>query len=410
MFRKPVGPLVLIAGLLLSSCELIGPDNKTELRTLTKDEENLVQSDNRFGLKFFRTINTINEDQNVFLSPLSVSMALGMTLNGAREQTRADMERTLELSGMSDAEMNEAYRGLIDLLSEIDPKVTFDLANSIWYRNGFQVEQEFVDVNREYFDAEVREEDFSDPATVDLINGWVEDKTNGKIDQIIEQIDGTVIMYLINAIYFKGTWQYAFDQSKTGNSQFFLKNGDPVTVPMMAQQAALPYFETDELQVVDLPYGNGQYSMTVFLPRNSASIDTLIATLDQETWDSWTSNLAPEEILLYLPRFKLELMYEKEMKEALTALGMGIAFSGAADFTGIRKSGGIFISRVIHKTFVEVDEEGTEAAAVTAVELRESAGGSTVKIMRVDRPFVFTIREHHSGTILFIGKVNNPVA
>ncbi len=396
-------PLLL---LLLHGCELLpAADERVDVRPLTTSELQIVESDNRFGFNLLRALSKDEGSNNVFVSPLSVSVALGMTLNGAHGETYDAMKTTLELNGLSETEINESYSSLIELLRGLDPKVVFEIANSIWYRQGFQAEQDFLDANKDFFDSEVRELDFSDPESVEVINGWVDEKTHGKIEKILEDIDPGTVMFLINAIYFNGTWTYEFDPDDTEERPFANAVGEPSSVPMMAQQAELAYFETDRFQAVDMPYGDSLFSMSVILPRDPADLEAIIEDLDQATWNDWTTRFAPQDVSLRLPRFKLE--YEKTLNDILIAMGMGVAFDGGrADFTRIRRSGGLWIDYVKHKAFVEVDEEGTEAAAVTVVAIVECAGcGGSHVSMHVDRPFLFFIREQHSGTILFAGKV-----
>lgn len=397
--------LLIPAALVLHGCELLpAEDEPRDVRALTTSEQQIVDSDNRFGFNLFRALSADEGSNNVFISPLSVSVALGMTLNGADGETYEAMRKTLELNGLSETEINESYRSLIELLRGLDPKVVFEIANSIWYKQGFQVEQDFLDVNKDYFDSEVQELDFDDPEAIDVINGWVDEKTHGKIEEILEEIDPNHVMFLINAIYFNGTWTYEFDKEDTQDRPFTNAEGERTDVPMMAQQAELAYFETDRFQAVDLPYGDSLYSMSVILPREGEDLEALVDGLDQETWDDWTRRFETTDVSLRLPRFKLE--YEKKLNDILGAMGMDIAFDGArADFTRIRRSGGLWIDYVKHKSFVEVDEEGTEAAAVTVVAIIERTAGSSTVTMHVDRPFLFFIREQHSGTILFAGKV-----
>ena len=373
-------------------------------RPLTTAERQVSEADNQFGLKLFRALSEAERDENLFISPLSVSMALGMTMNGASGETYAAMQETLELAGLSEEEINTSYQGLIELLTELDPKVIFEIANSIWVREGFAVEPPFIDTSQTYFDAAVREMDFASPATVQAINGWVDEKTHGKIDKIIETIDRDVVMFLINAIYFKGTWTYEFDKAETREEPFTQHDGTTVQVPMMRQETDLPYFHTETFQAVDLTYGDSLFSMTVLLPHEGYDVDDLAAEIDPERWNEWMGQFRTQEVDLRLPRFKLE--YEKTLNGVLKALGMEVAFDpNLADFTRINRDGGLFIDYVKHKTFVEVNEEGTEAAAVTVVVIRTTSGGGTA-VMHVDRPFVFALRERHSGTVLFIGKVN----
>ncbi|MGD9402802.1 MAG: serpin family protein [bacterium] len=383
-------------------------------RLLTEAEQQVVDSDNAFGLKLFREIAAAGKsDDNIFISPLSVSMALGMTANGAAGTTLEAMMNTMEFSGFGMHEMNSSYRSLIDLLSGLDPESVFNIANSIWYREGKVFKQEFYDTCRTYFDAVVYGLDFSREDAADTINGWVEEKTNGKITEILEPpIAGDVVMYLINAIYFLANWTYEFDPALTSAAPFYLSGGSSVTCELMQQpgdeeECEYMYYSNPAFQAIDLPYGGGYYSMTVLLPAPRADIDSLIGECTVENWSAWMDSLDEEDGRIYLPRFEIE--YDILMNDVLTALGMGIAFSASeADFTGMRDEGELWISRVIHKTYVKVDEEGTEAAAATVVEMTETETGSFT--MRVDRPFIFALREKHSGTILFIGKIANPEA
>ncbi len=380
-------------------------------RELRAAEKHLVESDNRFGIKLFREINAQEEnDKNIFISPLSVSMALGMTYNGADESTKEAMEKTLELSGLTVQEINESYEGLIELLIGLDRKVKFQIANSIWYRQSLSFEEEFINLCKAYFNAEVSGLDFNDPGASKIINSWVDRNTSGKIEKIVDDvIDPYTVMFLINAIYFKGTWTYEFDKKLTSDDQFNLPDGSKSPCKMMVQEGDFQYFETDDFQVIDLPYGDERFSMTIFLPKPQVDVDYLVEQLDQESWDHWTNSFSKRAVKLFFPRFTLK--YDITLNDVLGALGMGIAFDPyQADFTRMHKGGGLFISGVKHKTFVDVNEEGTEAAAVTSVEMAQtSAGGPSGSIiMRVDRPFMFVLRENHSQTMLFIGKIVEP--
>lgn len=382
------------------------PTKHQASRELTVSERHLVESDNKFGLKLFREIIKEEKDSNVFISPLSVSMALGMTYNGANGETQEAMQKTLELNGLTLQEVNESYKSLIELLRGLDPKVRFQIANSIWYRHEFSFEKEFISLNRTYFNAEVRGLDFNDPNAVKIINGWVDENTNGKIKGIVDDpIDPLTVMFLINAIYFKGTWTYEFDKSLTKDDWFILPDGSKKACKMMTQEGDFQYLETADFQAIDLPYGDGDFSMTIFLPRPQKNIDSLIAEFNQENWNQSMGSFSKHEGTLQFPKFTLE--YELRLNDILKALGMAIAFDPArADFTKVYKGpDSLFISEVKHKTFVEVNEEGTEAAAVTSVEMEITSAGPW---MRVDRPFIFMIRENKSQTILFIGKIVEP--
>ncbi len=386
------------------------PDPVVNPGELTSAEKGLVEAGNKFGLKLFREIVANEPDTNIFISPLSISMALGMTCNGANGDTREAMKQTLELNGLTLDEINGSYLSLINALSELDPKVLFEIANSIWYREGIKVKDEFINLNKNYFNAEVASLDFSNDESCDIINGWVDSKTHGKILEIIDPpIDPYAIMFLINAIYFKGDWTYQFDSEYTRKLPFYLMNGSGGQCHMMMQQGFYQYYENERFQAIDLPYGDGDYCMTIFLPKTDAgeNVNTLAAEFTEENWQNWIGSLSEEEVLISLPKFEIE--YGIKLKNALSALGMGIAFDGElADFTNIADLE-LFINEVRHKTYVKVDEVGTEAAAVTIVEVfTTSTEPPSYKIMNADHPFLFVIRELNSNTILFMGKIINP--
>ena len=397
---------IILAGLTLWQCS----DNSgaptssppAVQRELTPAEKSLVTADNAFGLKLFREILRDQPDTNVFISPLSVAMALGMTYNGADGTTREAMQQTLELSGLTLEEINQSYQSLIDLLTRLDPLVVFKIANSIWYREGYSVKADFIDRNETYFDAVVREMNFSSPDALATINGWVQDNTNGKIEKIVEEFDPRLVMMLINAIYFKGTWTYQFEPKNTKDDVFHNTASSTVPCRMMEQEGDLAIFRNGAFTAVDLPYGDELFSMTIILPHQSTDLDSLLNEFTPENWAAWMGYFAVQETPLFMPKFKTE--YELKMNDVLIALGMGVAFGGGANFNNICEYCGLYIDEVRHKTFVEVDEAGTEAAAVTSVSIYESMPMP----LRLDRPFIFVIREKASGTLLFLGRIVKP--
>jgi len=393
MSKKLCISILILLGLLVWQCSSKTIDPYIPPPELSAAEKAMISSSNEFAFNIFKEIVAQETDTNIFISPLSISYALGMCYNGANGLTEDSMRQTLCYGDMTDQEINETYKTLTQTLSTIDPKVIMEIANSIWYKIGFEVEDDFINVNQQYFDSEVTEANFADPAVCDQINAWIEDKTHDKIQDMLDcPIDPDVIMYIINAIYFKGTWTYEFDKDETVEQDFYLADNS--------------YLFTDDFKAIDLPYGNAGYSMAVFLPAEGKTTADFISDLSEENWKSWLDRFTTDSVTLRLPKFKIK--YGIELKDVLTALGMGIAFSGMADFTGITRLGGIYISRVLHNTFVQVDEEGTEAAAVTVVEFRETAV-EPVKYMCVDRPFVFVIHDNYTGPILFMGRITNPV-
>ena len=377
---------------------------------LTEKQKQVISTCNTFGFEFFKKVNEISgSNTNLMVSPLSVSMALGMTRNGAAGSTLEAMTNTLGFSGMSETDINESYKYIVETFSTLDPKVKMQIANSIWYRNDFSVEQPFVLTNQQYFDAEVTKLDFSSPTAVSTINGWVSNKTNKLIPEIIDAIPAEAVMYLVNAVYFKGVWKYQFEAKNTVQKPFTLSNGTVVQVPSMAQHESLKYYKGTGFEAIELPYNQGNYTMIVLLPDAGKKVNDIIPQLSLEKWNTWSSQFNETDIQLQLPKFKYEYN-EKQMKPILTDMGMGVAFnSDLADFKRINTQGGLYISRVMHKTFIETNEEGTEAAAVTAVEVGVTSVGPDQPVyFTVNRPFVYFIQEKSTGTILFIGTVMNP--
>lgn len=408
MFRTFI-LIVFISVFVWNQCaqNVIAPDEKPA-RALSIMEKSVVTAGNQFGFQLFQEVMKNETEANVFISPLSVSIALGMTLNGANGNTYDAMQKTLQFTGLTSTEINESYKSLIELLTGLDYGVQFDIANSIWYRQDFTIETDFINLNKTYFGAQVQGLDFNSPGAPQTINNWVNNSTKGKISQIVDgPIHPMTLMFLINAIYFKGVWTYKFDKNATTDEQFYLADGSTVPCKMMKQSADFLYMDNDLFQAVDLPYHREKFRMLILLPKPGKTTQQVIEQLNYENWKQWVKNLAKLKGDVQLPRFKME--YKITLNDALESLGMGIAFSSNADFTKMYKPGNLFINEVKHKTFVEVNEEGTEAAAVTSVEMRfTSVGPSDSFFMRIDRPFIFAIHENHSETILFIGKIGAP--
>jgi serpin B len=409
---RPLLALFLLVA--VSSCESIfGPpkaqDPLTELpRQLSASEQQVIRGSNHFAFGLLREVSARDTASNIFLSPLSASMALGMTMNGARGDTYEGMRSTLGFAGMGQDEINASYRSLIDLLRGLDRGVDMRIANALWLRQGFPLRPEFVAGSRQFFDAETRELDFSDPATVGIINQWVSQGTNGRIPTILDRIDPNIVLYLMNAIYFKGSWTQQFDPRRTADAPFRRADGTEQRVRMMSVAGATVLAHQDsDVQIVDLPYSRGAFSMTLVLPGHGRSIESVLDMLDSDRWTDWMGRLNKQRLDVSLPRFRLE--YEQMLNETLQALGMERAFSrGSADFSGMSPLGhDLFIQEVKQKTFIEVNEEGTEAAAVTSVGIGPTSAPPS---FRADRPFLVVIRERLSGTILFVGTIGAPPA
>lgn len=404
--------LVLIFGII--GCSQVVDKGESEKpktlpRELTDNEKQVVEADRSFSYDLFRETISHDSTNNIFISPLSVSMALGMTLNGAAGETQTAIKKAIRLQGLDLPAINESYSSLIELLRSADPKVNMKLANSIWYRQGFSVEEDFKEKCKEFFEARIESLDFADPSAADKINEWVSSNTDGLIDKIIEgSIPQEMVMYLINAIYFKGDWQYQFDPEKTKEQAFFTGD-DTIHVDMMSQENTLAAYVSDEVQMLDIPYGDSLFTMTLMMPGNRGiPINNFVKDkLNSENMEYWISQMSVDTTDVFMPKF--ELQYEVKMNEMLKSMGMQQAFDrNGANFSNINPSIKMFISEVRHKSFVQVDEEGTEAGAVTSVGLQPTSAGPKVRTLRFNRPFVFVIRERTSGTILFMGKVNDP--
>lgn len=415
-FRRPAA-LALLAVLvpLLAGCESIfGPRPRDDRpltslpRSLSVGEQEVIARSNDFAFGILRETLREQPAANVFISPLSASMALGMTMNGARGETLDGMRTALGFEGLELEQINESYRSLIQLLVGLDGGVETIIANSVWARTGFPFHDSFMQTARTWFSAETATLDFASPAASGTINDWVRRSTKGKISSIVpDAIPDEVVMYLINAIYFKGTWRDRFDRSRTADAQFQRDDGSFRTVKMMNRngKVAMRYDGQAGVTIAELPYGRNAFVMTLVIPEDGRRINDVIDGLTSAQWDGWVRNLGEVETMVGLPRFRME--YETVMNQPLSTLGMAQAFvPDGADFTGMSPLGRrLYLTEVKQKTFVEVNEEGTEAAAATSVGVGVTSMPPSV---RADRPFLLAIRERFSGTILFIGRIGDP--
>lgn len=374
---------------------------------LTAEQSQLVDASNEFGFKMLNKVAMDEPDgKNVLISPLSIELALSMALNGAMGATNDAMREAMQFNDMEMNQINVSFKNLMQELLSVDEKVSVDIANSIWYRNTFGVEQKFIDVNKDYYDAQVMALDFDSPTAKNVINKWVADKTRDNIKTIIDAINPDHVMFLINAIYFKGLWATEFNAAHTSSQPFYLNSGAVKKVPTMMQNNTFHYYAGNNFTAAELLYGRGNYSMVIILPNVGTNVEELLSQFSSDKWNEITNKLTPMLLDVQLPKFKFA--YEKTLNDMLKAMGMGIAFTEFADLRGINRNGGLFISEVKHKTFVEVNEEGTEASAATSVGVGIVSMPVTINFS-VNRPFIFAIREKYSNAILFIGSVNEPL-
>jgi len=376
---------------------------------LTQDQVALIESGNSFAFDIFmKILGSAGENENVMISPLSISYALSMTLNGADGTTRDSMLKALRMNGITPDEINDSYKNLTGALLSVDKRVLISIANSVWVEKNFTVKKSFTDILTNYYDAESRSFDINDAAAPDKINVWIEDKTNGLIKEMIDKLEDNTVMLLINAIYFKGKWKSQFDKSKTVEMPFFKSGGNQVDVPMMKQKNDFRVHEGDGFVVAEFPYGQGNFVMDIIIPNDQSGFNNTLAIVNDENYTSWINQMRSRETDLSFPRFKYG--FKKKLKDILTDMGMGIAFSDDADFSNINDMYDLLINDVAHQSFIETNEEGTEAAAATVVEIGLTSAPPTPMVLKLDHPFIYIIRETTTNTIIFMGKVADPSA
>jgi len=371
----------------------------------------VVAANNDFAARIFKVMAAAEPGKNLMISPLSIEIALAMTMNGASGDNLTEMQTVLGFGDLTLAAMNAQFFHLIKSLEDADKDMVLAIANSIWMDDLFEprVKEAFRKALEESFEAEPYTVDMQDAATVDLINKWVSDNTNGKIDKIIDGIKADTVMFLINALYFKAAWTVTFDKDRTYDGEFELTDGSHKTVKMMTFKEdqefkfySSGYGTAGGYSAVRLPYGRDKFAFYGFIPHDG-TVDEFIARMADEGLDRFFSNLTAQEVPVLLPRFKFA--YEKSLNEMLQGLGMEQVFVPGGLLNMAIEGEGLYVSEVKHKTYIEVNEEGTEAAAVTSVEVGDTA---MPEGFYGTKPFVFVIRDDRSGTILFMGKVEDP--
>ena len=365
----------------------------------------LTKAHNDFGFKIYREIQKESEEENIFISPTSISTAFGMLYNGTVDRVRTEFEDVLEFKGFTDKSFNSANHSLIWNLTTNDKSAELDIANSIWIKNDFPVQPDFISANVENFDAVVKNAPFN-TQTVNDINQWCSDKTKGKITQPLSKLTPEDVMVLVNAVYFKGLWKDPFDKRETKPHEFTLVNNTRVSVPLMAREGSYHFVENDELQAVRLPFGDGNMAMTFILPKEGLA--SFQKDISMESFTRLQMEMRQQEIRLLVPRFKLQI--KKDLKASLKSMGMTEAFDQTMGFSSINPNLKLGISQVIHNTFLEVKEEGAEAAAVTVIAVAtESARIDENPLMKIDRPFFCAISNIETGNIVFLGSIFNPL-
>jgi len=398
-------------------------------KTTANEETNkqlIVAGNNKFALELYAKLS--GKEGNLFFSPYSISTALAMAHAGARGVTEAQMAKVLhfpvidkpgtELSSMLIREKQRfasVFGKIIEDLNNRGKKGGYELrvANALWGQEGYEFLEEFLELIKSNYDGRLNEVDFirATEAARKTINTWVEKKTDDKIKNLIQKgvLDSMTRLVLTNAIYFKGNWAKQFKEDRTKDAPFTLANGRKVDVAMMNQTGQFNYMEAESFQGLELPYVDDELSMVILLPKEFDGLDKFEKTLTAENLSKWLGKLRNREVRVSVPKFKMTSQFA--LASVLKSMGMTDAFSPNADFSGMNGRRDLFISAVIHKAYVDVNEEGTEAAAATAVTMKlTSVGPARIPVFRADHPFLFLIRDNHSDSILFIGRVMNPKA
>ncbi|QTE21582.1 serpin family protein [Polaribacter cellanae] len=392
---------LLFFTLLLQSC--FPKDEKVNLFSEIKKGEEFVTANNKFAFDFFKKISKKEDKENYMISPVSLSLALGMAYNGTANKTKEAFEQTLNYTSFLPKEINTINKEIIRTLANNSTGALFQIANSIWIEDSFPVKESFISTNKKFYSAEVEKLDFSDTNSANIINNWVSDKTYQKIPKIINKINSNDVLFLINAIYFKSDWKYTFKEEDTKVLPFYGENKTE-NVKMMHLTEKLDFYENTTFTAVKLPYKNNKYSMTILLPKEGKKTTHISNLLDINNWKNWKTNFNKKEVQLAMPKFAFS--YEKTLNNTLLDLGLGVAFKQSADFSKISNIP-VSISYVMQKTFIEVNEKGTEAAAVTNVGIG-TLSINPYNILKLNKPFLFVITEKETGSISFIGKIGMP--
>lgn len=362
---------------------------------------------NKLGFDLLKKIEA-DDKGNTFVSPTSLFLALSMVLNGAEGQTKDEIKKALHLDDISVEELNKANASLVSLLTK-HKQIELDIANSLWLNEKYHFLPSYQETMKSYYGAQTKEINVSDSKAAEQINEWVKKATRNKIDRIVEApLDDRLVLLLANAIYFHGDWMYAFDEKETSEGPFTLVDGNQTQVPFMTLQKELNYMENELFQAVSLPYGDGELVMNIVLPKEGQTVETMLEKLTHEQWQTWNTNFYPMEGMVRLPKFQME--YETNLNETLQQLGMEKAFGESAEFPSIvSEETPIFISEVKQKTYIDVNEKGTEAAAVTSIQMKMTAAPLDEPfVMEVNRPFMITITDQASGIHLFMGTIHHP--
>jgi serine protease inhibitor len=376
-----------------------------QAKELTSSVDKISSANNNVAFKFLsETLKTKNKE-NVIISPLSLSTILALTQNGAAGNTKEEMLKALELQGLDDNTINESFRNIIahfNSLKGIETKI----GDSIWIRKNADVKKKLISVGKNYYEAEINEVDFTKKNSVDAVNKWVSDRTAGKINKIMDSFEDDTYMTLINTVYFKGKWNNPFTERSTSKQKFTSSDGSTKDVDMMKETMGIDYMKNANFQAVRIPYEDQNFGMYVFLPSKGSSVDKLMNEMTMENWNKWINEFKKTQVHVSLPKFKIE--FEEELNSMLKGFGMKDAFDGTANFSNITDKTDLYIDVVKQKSYIDVNEAGTEAASATAVVMKAVSAPLDPTQFTADRPFLYTIADKKTGLIIFMGKVEKP--
>ena len=400
--------LVIFTGSIFSAAETPGKVSKKDKKQKI-DTQTVVAGNSDFAFELYKQLR--EAEGNLFFSPYSISTALALTYAGARNDTEKQMAEVLGFD-LRQEMFHCAFGKLQRQLNEQGKKGDYQLsvANALWLQKDYELLKEFIDLNKTHYDAGLSRVDFKTQAekTRKIINEWVEKKTNQKIKNLIPAgtLDAMTRFVLTNAVYFKGDWASQFDPKDTEEADFYVTSGEKVKADLMYKKEDFKYAETENIQILELPYKGDDLSMVVLLPKKNCDITKLEESLTTENLFEWLKMLRNREVIVHLPKFKLTSRFE--LAGVLGKMGMIDAFTRRADFSGMTGNRDLFIAAVLHKAYVDVNEEGTEAAAATGVVMKMTAMPTPPPVFRADRPFVFMVKDNTSNSVLFIGRLTNP--
>ncbi|WP_461206020.1 serpin family protein [Clostridium sp. DL1XJH146] len=390
-------------GCSINNSNLTKDDYEIEGKVLTKSVTSISKANNKVAFKMLMETINANKSKNTVISPISMNTILSLSQNGAAGDTKEEMLKALELSEFEDNSINESYKNIIANYNSLE-SIELNMANSIWVQKGLNIEEDFKTIGKENYEATVQNVDFTKKKTLDTINKWIENNTNGKIKDIVKSFDDTSVA-LINSVYFKGNWLNQFSEHSTSKEEFTNSVGEKKEIDMMKETFSIQHFKGDTFEAIRLPYEDENFGMYIFLPNEEINIENMMKEVEFEKWQDMDQDTSYEDIEIHLPKFKIE--FEQELNEMLQGFGMEKAFDSGADFSVMRKENDLYIDLIKQKCFIEIDENGTEAAAVTLVDMDKACmTQNQTPIFMADRPFMYVIADKNTGLILFMGTVN----